>query len=479
MNKASGGTVRLGPGIYQGGAVINKAVRIVGDGPLGQVMIQSEGKEGLSVRSKGVFVQNVLFMSNGIGELPAVSVADGAELEMDTVKIASGSAVGVSVAGNSSFKALGCTFNATNGAGLRISQQAHASLTQCTFSDAKTGLAVSNAGVADLHACAFERLGDSDTSGAIITIAGDKTQVTGEDCHFNGNGGGVSASDNASIVLGKCTFKDNAKLSRGGPTGGVFVLRNGAHGELRDSSFTDGIPYAVNVMSAATLVMENTDVSGARTAAVAIGEQNGSPAKAQIKQSHFSRSAVGIGVFGGSSAEISDSECRENNEGMVVMDKGSRATLTKTSLTGNRDHGLYVYGEAEADAADSTIQGNARGAQSGAERKGAVPGGTVVLERCRVANNHVFGVGAAAKSQLILNSVTFEANGKTNVHRESGAVIQTDGAEGSASEAASSASPADDTAEHQSSGHRNKHPRRQQTNDDDARRIIRHFFPRP
>jgi hypothetical protein len=189
---------------------------------------------------------------------------------------------------------------------------------------------------------------------------------------------------------------------------------------------------------------------------------------------------VGIGVFGGSSAEISDSECRENNEGLVVMDKGSRASLTKTSLTGNRDHGLYVYGEGEADAADSTIQGNARGAQSGAERKGAAPGATVVLERCRIANNHVFGVGAAAKSQLILNSVTFEANGKTNIHRETGAVVQTDGApESSAAEASTSASPGDDNAEHQSSGHRNKRQRRQPTNDDDARRIIRHFFPRP
>ena len=470
---AGGGTVKLRPGFYQGGAIVNKAVRIVGDAPGGQVVVQSDGKECLTVRSKNVFVQNVYFICNGIGDLPAVSVADGAELEMDGCKIQSGSALGVSVTNNSSLKALGTSFAVANGTALRLNQ-GHLSLTQCTFSDTKSGLTAANAGVADLHSCAFDRIGMSDSNGSIITVAGDKTQVTGEDCHFTGNSGSVSASDKASIALSKSTFKDNARSSRGGTSAGLIVLRNGAHGEIRNATVQDASPYAVNVMSGATLVMEDVEISGSRTAGLVVGEENGTPAHADVKHSQFEKNSTGIGVFAGSSADITDSECRQNNEGIVVLDRGSRVQVTKTGLLSNRDHGLYVYGDGEATIVDSDIQGNVRGAQSGTPRKGSP--GSLTLQDCRVTANQVFGVGAYAKSQLTLNHVTFETNGKTNVYKEAGAMIQIDGVPDAGAAAQASPDNSDRSANAgQTPGKRNRKQRRPQS-EEDARQIIRRFF---
>jgi hypothetical protein len=220
--------------------------------------------------------------------------------------------------------------------------------------------------------------------------------------------------------------------------------------------------------------MEDSEITGCRTAGLVVGEEGASPAHADVKRSQFARNSTGIGIFAGGSADITDSECRENNEGIVVMGRGSRVQITKTALLANRDHGLYVYGEAEANGVDLNIQGNARGAQSGMPRKGST-GGSLALQDCHVTSNQVFGVGAYAKSQLTLTRVTFEANGKTNIYREGGAIVQTEGVpDGSPGQATTTATPEKDGTESHKSAKSFKKQRRQ--SDDDARRIMRRFF---
>ncbi|MEY2526130.1 MAG: hypothetical protein QOE73_901, partial [Verrucomicrobiota bacterium] len=67
---APGATVKVPAGLYRGGLVVPRAIRLVADSKMGgQVLIQSEGKECLSVRAAGVSVQNIQFIGNGIGDL--------------------------------------------------------------------------------------------------------------------------------------------------------------------------------------------------------------------------------------------------------------------------------------------------------------------------------------------------------------------------------------------------------------------------
>ncbi|HEY0370290.1 MAG TPA: hypothetical protein VGC85_11885, partial [Chthoniobacterales bacterium] len=78
---APGAMIKVPPGFYQGGLVLTKPVRLISSG--GQSWIQSDGRECLNVKSPGVFVQGMQFMCNGIGDLAAISIADGGELELD------------------------------------------------------------------------------------------------------------------------------------------------------------------------------------------------------------------------------------------------------------------------------------------------------------------------------------------------------------------------------------------------------------
>jgi len=478
-NAAPGGTVTVPAGLYPGGLVVTRAVHVVGDPRAGgQIFIQSEGKECLSVRAKGVTVQGVQFMCNGIGELPAVSVADGADLEMEGCKVQSTTALGVLVSGNAAIKALGSGFTATKGTAVRVTKQAQANFTQSAFADSQVALALSNGAKAELHSCAFERIGMSEPSGAIISVTGDNTQLTGDDCHLTNNSVGIRVSDKASITLANSTFKDNTGSSaRGVASAGVVVVRDSGHAVIRSTTLTNCSPYALNVMGGATLALEDSEVSGSRTVGLVIGDQTATGAHADVKRSHFNRNATGIGIYAGGSADVEDSECRGNNEGVVVFDPGSRVKLIKTNLVSNRDHGLYAYSNAEVTAIDSNIQNNARGAQSGVSRKSSQRA-SIRLENCRFGGNQVFGAGAYVQSQLTLANCVFEGTDKTNVYRERGSIVQTDTLPSAPEQSASpEGSPGSTTASDGSSPAKSKRKGDKRRRDDDVSRIIRRLLP--
>ena len=471
-NVGQDGTLKLRPGIYQGGVVVNRPIRITADTQTleGQVVIQSEGKQCISVRAKGVVVQNIQFWCKGIGDLPAVSVAEGAELEMEGCKIQSSSGLGLLVS-NASIKTLGSTFTTTNGIAVLVNQQAHASFTQSSFSDAQIGLGVWGAATAELHSCAFEGLGIGDKNGAIMAVAGEKTQVAGDDCHFTKNVVGIGVREKASLSLTNCTFKDNVLATA---STGLVVLLD-AQVAIRKTALVDASPYAVNVMSSATLTLEESDISGSRVAGLVIGERNASPAHAEVKRSRFNHNGIGIGVLAGSSADVEDSECTENNEGIIVFEQGSHLNLKKTAIVSNRDHGLQVYANAEATVTDSDIRNNARGALSGVPRKTAQRG-SLTLEDCRIGGNQVFGVGACAQSQLILTRCVFAEDTKKNIYRESGAIVQVDTGSDvvSASVDASATPQPESTAKTKSSSRRIK---RKPQEEDISRAIRRWVLP--
>jgi hypothetical protein len=516
------GTVKLRPGLYQGGVTINRPLHIVGDPQnSGQIFIQSDTKDVIAVRSKGVVIENVQVMFNGTGEAAAISIADNAELQLDGSKIASSSSYGVTATAGASVKATNSTFSASNGTAMQLDRQGRGNFTQCNFTDAQTGLRVSNGSNCELHGCAFERNGARSGRGAIIALTGDKTRIDADQCRFASNPAGIDTADAASLALTNSLFKDNGISSvQGNSAGGLLQVKGSAfaklegdtfesngqgvvatnggkieidkcrfsgnglqtRGELilgcmtiagngqgsvvtvRNSSVNTSASYAVGVVWSARLDMEETEVSGARTVGLLVGDRKGLPATAEAKHCHFLRNTTGVGVCAGSSAIISDSECRENSEGAVALDRGTRLNLSRTAMIGNREHGLCVYGGAVASAVDSQIENNSRGAQSGMQKKSNMSG-TLTLQNCRVAGNQVFGVGAYAKSQLTLTGVTFEANGKTNIYRESGAIVQSDG------EAQASNEGSDQSGDQ---NQKRKKPRRQ--SDEDARQIIRRFF---
>jgi hypothetical protein len=470
-------------------------------------------------------LKNVQVVSRGSGETSAIAVGENCELEAVGVKVTSAGGSGVIINGNASLKATGSTFMAAHGTAVQV--EGHAIFTKCNFTDAQTGLWLKTASVCELHSCAFERNGANNGRGAIIALIGEKTSLTADDCRFVSNPAGINLAETASLIVTNSSFKNNGvNSSQGNLSAGLIQVRSTAtaklegdtfesnsqginatnggiveidkcrftgnglqtRGELvascmaiagtgegttvtvRNSTISGPASYAVGITGGARMNLEETEISGARTVGLLVGDRNGSAATAEAKHCRFIRNTTGIGVSAGSTATISDSEVRENSEGALALDRGTHLVLTKTKVVGNREHGLCVYGGAEAQATESQIENNARGAQSGMQKKAAMSA-FLSLQNCRVAGNQTFGVGACAKSQLTLSGVTFEAN-KTNVYRESGAIIRTEGAPGDQSQATATDSPDQEGDDNQDSTKRSKKQKRPE----DARTILRRIF---
>ncbi len=529
---AQGATIKIPAGLYPGGLVLSRAVHLVASG--GQVIIQAEGRECISVRASGITAQGVQFFCNGIGELPAISMADGTDLDLDGCRVQSSTGLGISLVGNSSLKALGTSFNASNGTAVRM-QSGKANLTQCTFADSKIALAASNGATLDLQSCAFDRNG-ANGDGGILLLSGQGTTLRATDCHFTGNSGAIWTTDGAAFFATSSTFKENGTNMNPAAMNGLIALRKGGHATIeraafegnrqgisvgegstleltqstlsenglqqtrqvvipsfplsvygqnsnatvRNTVFGDSKQYAVVVIQGASLTLEEVEIYSSHGGAVIIGDRSGQPAHAEIRRTRLHNNENALGIFAGSSVVMEDSEARENNEGITVSDNGSHLEMKKSGAFGNRDHGLLVFAEASASATESEFRNNARGAQSGMPRKNAGRG-SLTLDSCTLGGNKVFGAGAHTQSELTLLHCNFEGTDKTNIYKERNAIVQMDvvpspsPSPSAAADESPSPSP-EQTASPTATPQRHPRPTPRRRREDDASRILRHIF---
>ena len=427
----------------------------------------------------------------------------GATLEMEACTIQSSTTIGLFATGKASLKAVGTTFAVPEGAGLRLTEGAKATLTQSSISDTKIGLNAWSGATAELHSCAFERDGGNNGGGTIFALNGEGTVLTADACHFDHNAAGLLVANRASATITESQFRENAAGVEGGIPGlvsvrdggqirltndgfesnrqGVAVNEGGqaeitqcnfagngleqrqvvptslpllvsgneARATVRKTTFTDSAQYAIGVMAGGDLTLEEVDISGARIAGVILGEHETAPVHALIRGSHLNQNGTGLGLLAGSRAELEDCEVRENNDGIIAFDPGSQLQAIRTSIVGNRERGLYVYSKADARLLDCDLKNNARGAISGTMGR-ASEAASITLENCRVGGNRVFGAGAAGKSVLTLANCVFDGTDRMRIYRERGARIRESNAD---SEPSPSAPPAaDEEAEASSEG---------------------------
>lgn len=531
-----GATIKIAPGLYPGGLVVSRGVHLVGNGG---VAIQGDGRECLSVRAPGVSVQGVQFICNGIGELPAISVAEGADLDLDGCRIQSATSVGVQLAAKASLKALGVTFSANNGVALRV-QQGQAALTQCTFSESRVGLSTLAGANVNLKSCAFERNGASG-EGGIMSINGEAASVTANDCHFTGNTSAIFVNERATFSVASSFFKENGDVSNTNAVYGLIAIRKGARAIVSNCSLEDNrqglsateggrleiesctfngnglaenrqaafatmpvsiagegssailhkvalrnsAQFAIFALAGGNVQLEEVEISGSTTAGVVVGQQNTAPARAVLKHVRLLQNATGLGIFAGSAATLDEVECRANENGVIAAERNTQLEMRNARLLENRDHGLLVYAEARATVSDAEFRNNARGVQVGVPRKNFGQA-LVSLEKCAFGGNRVFGAGALSLNQLNLSQCLFDGTDKTNIYKERAAIVQMDATptpQPSASPGVSpDSSPAPEAiAQPSASPTPSRHPRptptrKRRPNESEPARILRDLF---
>ncbi len=127
----------------------------------------------------------------------------------------------------------------------------------------------------------------------------------------------------------------------------------------------------------------------------------------------------GIVVNSATSVRVTDSAIRDNGDVGLWLLKGARATITRSTFSGNASTGVFVIGDipgslTSADIADSTLDGNGNGVLEWSEDASAVV--KVSIRDSRLVRNAGFGVSAkstlggdvtlSASNNIISNNLT-------------------------------------------------------------------------
>jgi hypothetical protein len=292
-----------------------------------------------------------------------------------------------------------------------------------------------------------------------------------EDDTFEGNREGILVRESGSAELQKCQFNGNGGRQARDLIPAYLplaIIGQNSTASVHNTLFMSSTFFAINVAAGASLTLEDSEISASGSVGLVVGERAAS-AHTEIKRSRFLGNGSGIGVFAGSSVTIDDSECRENRDGMVVLDPQTQVKLNKVKLLTNREFGLYVHSAAHVTATDCDIQDNNKGAQSGTAKKSS-DRAALTLENCRFGRNRTFAAGACIQSELILNGCTFDGSDKTNIYRERDAVVQADGVADNSTQA----SPEPPSASEQS---RRKKSTRKGPSNEEIYQMIRRFHP--
>ncbi|HEY5035896.1 MAG TPA: right-handed parallel beta-helix repeat-containing protein [Chthoniobacterales bacterium] len=466
---APGATINLPAGVYPGGLVIARALHLVGVND--QVFIQGQGQECLAVQVPGVTLQNIRFTRNGGGRAPAITVAEGADLQMQNCQVHADAAIAVGIAGNGAIKASACTFAARGSTAISLTKSAQGDFRQTHFDNSRIGLWLAEGARAELHSCAFAH-----NEGAIMVLNNAETTVQADDCQFLNNPGGIDLAG-ATLSLTNCTISRNGVEPRGTNTPSLMALYNKAHvtlsgslfqenfegiavhegrlevekcqftsngprqlrefilacepisvagsgssARIRNSTFADSAQYAAVVMAGAKIELDTVEISGTPSASLVVGDRGTGAATAEIKNCRFHNNATGLGVFAGSSATVNDTQLWDNQDGIIVVDEHSQVRGEKLDFQRDRDVGLFVHGQGSATVQNSQFKDNARDAVAGLNGKEAQRG-TLALEDCQFSGSRVFSIGACRGSEVSLTNCHFEKTRK-ELYREEGAKVE-------------------------------------------------------
>ena len=168
-------------------------------------------------------------------------------------------------------------------------------------------------------------------------------------------------------------------------------------------------------------MLEDLEVIGSRSAGLVIGEENGAPAHAEIRHCRFQRNPAGIGVFARSTATLTEIECRENQDGIIVLDQDSRIEASKLALFSNRDCGLFVHRRKRKCVKQNFATTAAARLAACAENP---PSAVRWLSKTVALVGTKFGAGAGPQSTLILTRCVFDGTDKTNISKERSSTVQ-------------------------------------------------------
>ncbi|MBW8016796.1 MAG: hypothetical protein FVQ82_11460 [Planctomycetes bacterium] len=282
-------------------------------------------------------------------------------------------------------------------------------LKNCSFFDVNTGIKfVDSHG--EIDNCKIDR-----TNKAAVVASGKKTKLKITNCYMTSNKGGA-----LNVVLGakcfaeKITFKQNKT--------GVLCLGQESELEINNSVFESNLQGLVVAQGAKSSAKKCTFTKNIRLAIYS--QDKGSQVKAEqcnildtracgfniingsygvIKSCKISNNRKDIIVGDGASAEISDCSVSGNTDkGINVHGKSKVVTITKNTISGKYNYGIYVTERSQANISENIIKSAKTGIR-------ITNYSTADISKNKLVSNDN-AISCSPKSNITTDSNTFEKN---------------------------------------------------------------------
>lgn len=293
ISKSAPGTrILVRPGLYQEALIIDKPLEIIGEGELGEVVVQVSGKSVLMFQTSMGRVTNLTLRQTGAGEWYAVDIAQG-RLELEDCDITSQSLSCVAI---------------HNGADPRLRRN--------SIHDSKQG------GVF-IYENGLGTLEDNDIFGNALAGVGIRTggsPTLRRNRIHSGKASGVLVYEN-----GLGTLEDNDIFSNG--NSGVQI-RTGGNPTLRRNRIYDGNNSGVVVGQNGMGTLEDNDIFGNASTGVAIREGG----NATLRNNRINKNDYqAIWIYKGGGGTFVGNDLRDNAKGAWLVAEDCEANVKRSN----------------------------------------------------------------------------------------------------------------------------------------------------
>ncbi len=322
-NAQPGTRIMVRPGFYKEGFAIDKQLEIIGDGPLGDIVIESTDTNCIRMQTDSATVRG-LTLRGRTAPKPffAVDIPRG-QLILEDCDITSDTLAAVAIHGSMADPIIRRSkiHNSKSG-GVFIYEQGKGTIEDCDIYGNVNAVEIKDGSSTIVRR---SKLHDNKESGVFVWK---NSKGTIEDCDIYGNDyAGISISEYADPTIRKCNIHD-------GKAGGIFIYNHGKG------------------------TIEDCDIKGIVNAGIEIKESS----DPIVRRCRISESKVsGIYVWKKGKGKIEDCEIFKNAFAGISIEDGGDPVVKRCKINRNGYQAVWAYNNGAGTVQDSDLTGNDRG----------------------------------------------------------------------------------------------------------------------
>jgi parallel beta-helix repeat protein len=329
-NAQPGTSILVRPGLYQESLIINKPLKIIGDGTKAQIIIENANSNCLVLNTdnaevRGLTLRGLAGQNNK--KFFTVDILQGKPVLADC-DITSDSLACVAVHGTTANPIIQqCQVHDGKTGGIYIYDNAQATLIECeVFRNTLVNVEIKGSSNVLLQKC---KIYDGKDGGLVFHV---NAQGTAEDCDIFGNAlVNVEIKDNSKPVIQRCTIHD-------GKQAGIAVTDN-SQGVIKDCDIYGNFYSGIEIRESSNPLVQRCQIHDGKQGGMLIQKK----AKGIVENCNiFNNALSGVEIREDSDPLIRQCNINKNKYNAVYIHTRSKGTVENCDLTGNERSAFFI-----------------------------------------------------------------------------------------------------------------------------------------